>query len=477
MIPSKRRLLKYVAKLYDLCVLVISFVSAGVLAYSSPRDLTFARLMGLRITLGNCLLFVVLLFTWHSIFTICGLYISKRLTRRRDHILDVCKATSLAAGFLLLSAKIFQIGIVDYAFLLLFWVTCTCLMVSGRVVAHFALLRLRSRGRNARFLLIVGTNERAIDFADQIMERPELGYNIVGFVDDDWDGKRAFEATEHSRCCTFRGLADFLRHNVVDEVAIFLPLRSYYEHAADLVSLCEQHGIIIRFNSQIFNSRKPLSQDLDESWVVLAGASSTEAWPSIVKRVLDVLVSALLLVLLSPWFALVALLIKYTSPGPVLFSQVRVGMNKRRFRMYKFRTMVIDAEQKQNQLLAMNEMSGPVFKIKDDPRVTPLGRILRKTSIDELPQLFNVLLGDLSLVGPRAMSWRDYQQFEKDWQRRRFSVKPGITCLWQVMGRNSIPFEKWMELDLQYIDKWSLWLDFKILAQTLPAVLRGTGAN
>jgi lipopolysaccharide/colanic/teichoic acid biosynthesis glycosyltransferase len=138
--------------------------------------------------------------------------------------------------------------------------------------------------------------------------------------------------------------------------------------------------------------------------------------------------------------------------------------------------MVVEAEKMQDKLLSRNEMSGPVFKITKDPRVTPFGRILRKTSIDELPQLFNVLKGDMSIVGPRAMSLRDYRLFDKDWQRRRFSVKPGITCLWQVNGRNSIPFEQWMELDMQYIDKWSLWLDFKILARTVPAVLRGSGA-
>jgi lipopolysaccharide/colanic/teichoic acid biosynthesis glycosyltransferase len=138
--------------------------------------------------------------------------------------------------------------------------------------------------------------------------------------------------------------------------------------------------------------------------------------------------------------------------------------------------MVVDAEKIQEKLLTKNEMSGPVFKIKDDPRITPLGRFLRKTSIDELPQLLNVLKGEMSLVGPRAMSLRDYQLFDQDWHRRRFSVRPGITCLWQIYGRNSIPFEQWMELDLQYIDKWSLWLDIKILAQTLPAVLKGTGA-
>jgi lipopolysaccharide/colanic/teichoic acid biosynthesis glycosyltransferase len=153
-----------------------------------------------------------------------------------------------------------------------------------------------------------------------------------------------------------------------------------------------------------------------------------------------------------------------------------VGRNKRLFSIYKFRTMVANAEQLQDKLLTMNEMTGPVFKIQADPRVTPLGRFLRKTSIDELPQLFNVLKGEMSLVGPRAMSLRDYKLFDQDWQRRRFSVKPGITCLWQVHGRNSVPFEKWMELDMQYIDKWSLWLDLKILLQTVPAVVRGTGA-
>jgi lipopolysaccharide/colanic/teichoic acid biosynthesis glycosyltransferase len=173
---------------------------------------------------------------------------------------------------------------------------------------------------------------------------------------------------------------------------------------------------------------------------------------------------------------LIALLIKLTSPGPVLFSQTRVGLNKRQLKMYKFRTMTVGAEQMQDRLLAMNEMSGPAFKIKHDPRITPLGRVLRKSSLDELPQLFNVLMGQMSLVGPRAMSLRDYKLFEHDWHRRRFSVKPGITCLWQVNGRNSIAFEQWMALDMQYIDKWSLWLDFKILAKTVPAVLRGTGA-
>jgi exopolysaccharide biosynthesis polyprenyl glycosylphosphotransferase len=194
------------------------------------------------------------------------------------------------------------------------------------------------------------------------------------------------------------------------------------------------------------------------------------------KRVLDIVFSVILLVLLAPVFVVVAVLIQLYTPGPVLFRQERIGLNKRRFLIFKFRTMVRNAEKMMAELESHNEVSGPVFKIKKDPRITPIGRVLRRTSIDELPQLFNVLKGDMSLVGPRPLPVRDYEGFSEDWQRRRFSVRPGITCLWQVSGRSALPFEQWMKLDLQYMDEWSLWLDIKILAQTVSAVLKGTGA-
>jgi lipopolysaccharide/colanic/teichoic acid biosynthesis glycosyltransferase len=198
-----------------------------------------------------------------------------------------------------------------------------------------------------------------------------------------------------------------------------------------------------------------------------AATYSRDVWPHVAKRVIDFVVSALALMIFAPLFVLTAIAIKITSRGPVFFAQERIGMNTRRFKMYKFRTMVQNAEQLQEQLLPINEMTGPVFKIKEDPRVTSIGRVLRNTSIDELPQLFNVLKGDMSLVGPRALPIRDYHIFTQDWRRRRFSVKPGVTSLWQISGRNAIPFEKWMELDMQYIDTWSLRLDFKILVMTI----------
>jgi exopolysaccharide biosynthesis polyprenyl glycosylphosphotransferase len=478
MIFNRRQLMKRLARLFDLGALVASFVVATILAHSSPVGMTVAGFLAVRITLANCLLFMLLLIVWHNLFVFCGLYVSKRLTRRRAEIYEICKATVLASVFLLISSKIFRIGMVTTTFVTVFGASCACMMVSGRLAARAVLLVLRRHGKNIRFLLVVGTNARAIEFARQIAERPELGYNILGFVDDDWQGIQSFEQTGLTRCCTFDGLAQFLRGNVVDEAAIYLPLRSYYEHAAQLVSVCEQHGIVLRLDSQIFNLRVFNSHppNLDDSSEFAPAVRSGEIWPAFVKRVMDFSLSLLLLIVLAPFLVIVAALVALSSAGPVFFRQTRVGLNKRQFRIYKFRTMVAHAEQVQDQLLSMNEMTGPVFKIKKDPRVTPLGRLLRKTSIDELPQLFNVLKGDMSLVGPRAMSLRDYNLFDQDWQRRRFSVKPGITCLWQIHGRSSIPFEKWMELDMQYIDKWSLWLDVKILARTVPAVLRGTGA-
>jgi len=169
-------------------------------------------------------------------------------------------------------------------------------------------------------------------------------------------------------------------------------------------------------------------------------------------------------------------LIKWTLPGPVLFNQVRMGLNGRKFNMYKFRSMHQDAENRLGALKSSNEMSGPVFKIANDPRVTPVGRFIRKFSIDELPQLFNVLKGDMSLVGPRPPVYKEVLEYQR-WQRRRLSMRPGITCIWQVSGRNDIGFEEWMELDLQYIDNWSFWLDLKLLFKTIPAVLIGKGAH
>jgi lipopolysaccharide/colanic/teichoic acid biosynthesis glycosyltransferase len=196
----------------------------------------------------------------------------------------------------------------------------------------------------------------------------------------------------------------------------------------------------------------------------------------VLKRAVDVIGATTALIVLGPLMLVTAAAITLTSDGPVIFSQERYGLNRRRFRMWKFRTMVKDAERLQAPLESRNEVRGPVFKITRDPRVTPLGRWLRRTSIDELPQLFNVIKGDMSLVGPRPLPIRDVLRFTRSSDMRRFSVRPGLTGLWQVSGRSRLDFDQWITLDLRYIDRWSLALDFAILARTLPAVIRGTGA-
>jgi exopolysaccharide biosynthesis polyprenyl glycosylphosphotransferase len=212
---------------------------------------------------------------------------------------------------------------------------------------------------------------------------------------------------------------------------------------------------------------------------VLVFRSTPEAsWQGVIKQVIDFVGALATLTVLSLPLAIVALLVKFTSPGPILFRQQRSGLNGSPFTIYKFRTMGTNAEQIKHELAAMNEMTGPVFKVTNDPRITPIGKWLRKFSIDELPQLFNVLRGEMSLVGPRPLPVDEIKRINDMAHRRRLSVKPGLTCLWQVSGRNEIKeFSDWVRLDLEYIDNWSLWLDFKILLRTIPAVFAGSGAK
>jgi exopolysaccharide biosynthesis polyprenyl glycosylphosphotransferase len=352
------------------------------------------------------------------------------------------------------------------------------MLSAARMTIRSVATRLRIHGKNLRYMLILGTNPRAVEFAHRISARVDRGYRVLGFVDDHWPGFPNLAGTGLEVVSDYSGLAEYLRRNVVDEVAIYLPLGSFYKHSSEVALLCEQHGIIMRFNSDIFGSKNTRwrAEEFDGDQYVATYSLHRELWPYTLKRILDVTVAACALLLLAPILLIAAIGIKLTSPGPVFFLQERIGMNKRRFKIYKFRTMVPDAEKLMSALEKDNEAGGPVFKMKNDPRITRIGRALRKSSVDELPQLFNVLRGDMSLVGPRPLPVRDYEGFNEDWQRRRFSVKPGITCLWQVNGRSGVSFDQWMLLDLQYMDEWSLWLDLKILAKTVPAVIKGEGA-
>jgi exopolysaccharide biosynthesis polyprenyl glycosylphosphotransferase len=474
----RRQLLLNTMKLFDVLLMVAAFALATVMA-SHSSAVSLQEFLAIRVKIQNFVIFTGLLFCWHLVFSMCGAYASHRLSTRQDELLDLMKATTIGSLLVFVGKLTFQITLVTPKFLFVFWAAATLLAIMSRVTLRVTLAQIRLHGRNLRDMLIVGTNPRGVQFARKIAENPTLGYRIVGFVDNDWEGSAAFEGTGFRRVADFAALPAFLRKNVVDEVVIAVPMRTMHSEASEVAALCEQQGILIRFASTLFDSkvaRRRVEEITEGDSHITHYTGGLDGWPVLIKRAIDIICSALFLVFLSPVLLLTALLIKMTSPGPIMFVQKRLGLNKRHFGIYKFRTMVVDAEKRMKDIEHLNEVSGPVFKIKNDPRITRIGRFLRKTSIDELPQLLNVFKGDMSLVGPRPLPIRDYEGFSEDWQRRRFSVRPGITCLWQIGGRSSISFERWMELDLQYIDKWSLWLDFEILLKTIPAVLRGSGA-
>ena len=275
--------------------------------------------------------------------------------------------------------------------------------------------KIRLHGRNQRYLLIAGTNARAIKIAKTIHSKPGLGYILLGFVDEDWQGIEAVKTNGFETVSDFKHLKSYLREHVVDEVIIALPLKSMYTQAAKVLAYCEEQGVIIRHHVDMFPVKiaRPQRDYLDDIPVITHYPSTVPGMQLAAKRSLDVILSLCMLIGLLPFFALIGLLVKLDSRGPAFYAQERVGLNTRRFKLYKFRTMTDGAEAKQEELECFNEACGPVFKIKNDPRITRLGRFLRKTSIDELPQLFNVLKGDMSLVGPRPSAGAGFQRVQR----------------------------------------------------------------
>ncbi len=343
----------------------------------------------------------------------------------------------------------------------------------------FVLFESKSRklvfsSKHCRNILIIGTNGKARKMGDLISRYSDWGLRIMGYVDANED--KAVEP-EGDVLGSVSDLASIIENNVVDEI-IFVGDRPNLDFLDKILELCVEQGIRTRLAADFFPAKVTnLSMEFLENIPVITLSSPPEHAPSLfVKRVLDVVISAALLVLLIPFLVIIGLLVKLTSKGPIIYRQVRCGHYGRKFVLYKIRSMYDGAEDVLWEIKHLNEMDGPVFKMRNDPRVTPLGRFLRKSSIDEWPQFWNVLKGDMSLVGPRAPLPDEVKEYTR-WQRRRLSVKPGITCLWQVSGRNEIDFHEWMKLDLHYIDNWSLLLDLKILLRTFPVVLFGKGAR
>jgi exopolysaccharide biosynthesis polyprenyl glycosylphosphotransferase len=326
-----------------------------------------------------------------------------------------------------------------------------------------------------RNILIVGSGDKAREMGELVSRYSDWGLKILGFIERDKDD---YVSPGLKILGTISDIPQIVEDNVVDEIIFVGSKPSDLDSVDGILEICKEQGIRTRVAVDLFPAKvSTLSMEFLENVPLLTFSMTPDhAFSLFVKRIMDIVLSALFLAILFPFMAIVFLLVKLTSKGPAIYRQVRCGLYGRRFVLYKFRSMREGAEDVLWEIKHLNEMDGPVFKMRNDPRVTPLGRFLRKSSIDELPQFWNVLKGDMSLVGPRAPLPEEVREYSR-WQRRRLSVKPGITCLWQVSGRNEIDFHEWMKLDLHYIDNWSLLLDLKILLRTFPVVLLGRGAR
>jgi exopolysaccharide biosynthesis polyprenyl glycosylphosphotransferase len=399
-------------------------------------------------------------------------------SRRRDSVSEISGSLALAAGFSVVAMAFVAFATklhVPRGFPLL--VACAQLGVLGglRIVVLGAARILRRAGHNSRNVLIAGSGPRAAYVESVLVNHPEWGLQVVGFIDDgEPPGGPAVDA---SRVLPLASIEEVLADQVIDEVIVAVP-RSRLEEVVRAVDAATRAGVPITLLSDVFGDLLPAPRVRrfgSLPALSFAPVHHAAGWLAL-KRAVDVLGAGALLLLAAPAIAACALAIRLDSPGPIFFLQVRCSVNGRPFRMPKLRTMVADAELRRADLAGQNEMDGPVFKIRRDPRVTPVGRFLRRFSLDELPQLWSVVRGDMSLVGPRPAIPSEVAAYRTA-ERRRLSMRPGITCLWQVSGRNKIGFDDWVRLDLEYIDTWSLASDFLILARTLPAVLRGDGAS
>jgi exopolysaccharide biosynthesis polyprenyl glycosylphosphotransferase len=450
-----------------------AFVLAlACLVYANSSRMPVAELhhiLTVRITVLNAAFAGLFILMWGACFETLGLY-------RSEHHGVLDKLARIAVGCASMTAVLILYFTVAQttgatARTAVFFFVCSLVYEAVRMLAS-----QRIAARDPQLVVIVGSGSRAAKAWREIRRRYNGSVKIIGFVDNRRTNEVSSEIV-HRYLGTIDKLSEVLLRNVVDELLVAVPMKSCYDMAQRAIQIAEAVGVRVVYmqdmyvttikhsafrSSELFSELMPLP----EHYVVA----------QVVKRLVDIVGSLAGLCLLLPVFLVVGLAIKLTSKGPVFFAQQRFGYRRRLFRLYKFRSMVSNAPELMAQLESQNEASGPIFKIRHDPRITPLGRFLRASSIDELPQLWNVLIGNMSLVGPRPMSVRDVSRFSEAMLMRRFTVKPGITGLWQVSGRSSLAFDKWIEMDFNYIDTWSLALDFQILARTLPAVWRGNGA-
>jgi len=470
--PIARRVYAFVNAAVVLLLLLGVFI--GVNWARMPDGL--GAFLALRITIKNLLLAALFLLSWAIVFRVFGLSRQSPAAPLWRELIQVTKACVVGSVFVLVFPLISQTGAFTTRVVLYFLPVAILACLCGRLVARAFAGRLAHAFSSPHDLIIVGSGPRASAIYEHLQEPNRRSTRVLGFVDSP-NGHLVTAAIRQQMLGGLEDLETILMKRPVDEVVIALPAKSCYDQIQTAIQTCERAGVEAKYLSDVFqlSLARPRFEP-DENASVVSLKVVQDDYRLFVKRCIDIVGAIVGLAFFGPLMIAIAAAIKLTSPGPIFFAQERYGLNKRRFWMFKFRTMVTNAEELQAALESQNEAEGPVFKIRNDPRITRVGRVLRKTSLDEFPQFLNVLRGEMSLVGPRPLPKRDVARFDDVSLMRRFSVKPGLTCLWQVNGRSDTNFDRWIALDLKYIDEWSLALDFTILAKTLPTVVRGQGA-
>lgn len=491
MLKENWRLISRLERAGDLILIAICFV----VAYYGRASLVFwDTIFGFNLPFVGpelaplkdyVLILFLSMFFYAVVLTVLGAYESMRLVSP-FRLLGLGAISSIIV-FLLLAAALFLLKIdVSRSLIALFCVLVALSLTLERYVVLAILRFYRRRGRNFRNIFVCGVGPQALRFAHEVFKHPELGIRIRGFG--------VLHNASQEELSTFRNdlnsgssvpivkgkakIESAFKEYAIDEV-IFTDVVAVMLEVEELILACSEQGIETSLIADLFSFGLVKSKLSYFGGIPLIHFETPpgDRWDLSLKRVLDILLSLIALVLLSPLFLLIAALVLTFMGRPILFKQKRVGLNGRSFSLYKFRTMVADAESQLESLKDKNEMSGPVFKMKNDPRVTTLGKFLRHFSLDELPQFWNVLRGDMSLVGPRPPVPGEVSMYERR-DRRRLSMRPGLTCTWQVSGRNKInDFEEWVKMDLEYIDNWSLARDIWLIAKTIPAVLLVKGAR
>lgn len=396
------------------------------------------------------------------------------LLREYSIVIKVC-----FTGSLISIAVLFLFGSRDIprTIPIVFFVVSLLLFIIEKSFLFFAASLIRRKGKNRKRVILIGTGTRARNFISTVKNNFHWGLDIVGLLTGDREniGKEVegIEIIDH-----YKNIQNILKTINPEEIIITISTKRF-DQIRDVLEICEREGVTVRLNSDFFGhiTKHVTIDNVFGLNIISFNMVRQSEIELLIKRIIDIIGSLIALLIFSPFMLIAALGIWLTDGRPILYEWNVIGLNKKPFKSWKFRTMVKDADKIKQNLIDKNEMDGPVFKIKDDPRILKFGKWLRKWSIDETPQLFSVLKGDMSLVGPRPAGPHEFERYES-WHKRKLSIKPGLTCLWQANGRNKInKFDEWVKLDLQYVDNWSLLLDIKILLKTIPAVILGKGAS